>query len=118
MLNWSLSSTLGLYRGKGGLTGRKDIYHQIVIEALQKDGYGLIMSGWDGNQRVQGVVIHLDIIGDKIWLQHDGTDLNVALDLVEAGIPHEGIVLGFHPQRCARIQALPSADLKGEQQPP
>lgn len=61
------------------------------------DHYGLIMSGWDGDRRVQGFVIHLDIIDGKIWLQYDGTDLNVALDLVEAGVPREDIVLGFHP---------------------
>jgi hypothetical protein len=39
----------------------------------------------------------LDIIGDKIWIQHDGTSPGVAEELVEAGIPRDAIVLGFHP---------------------
>jgi hypothetical protein len=32
----------------------------------------------------------------KVWLQHNGTDLRIAQDLVRAGIPREHIVLGFH----------------------
>jgi len=42
-------------------------------------------------------VIHLDIINGKIWIQHDSTDWPVADALLEAGVPKEDIVLGFHP---------------------
>lgn len=61
------------------------------------DHYGVIMDGWDAKKRVQGLVIHIDIINEKVWIQYDGTAPGVALDLVEAGIPREDIVLGFHP---------------------
>ena len=37
------------------------------------------------------------MIDHKLWIQHDGTEEGVALDLVAAGIPKEQIVLGFRP---------------------
>jgi hypothetical protein len=40
-------------------------------------------------------VLHLDIKNDKIWIQHNGTELDIAQELVKLGIPKEWIVLGF-----------------------
>jgi hypothetical protein len=42
--------------------------------------------------------VHIDIIGDKVWIQYDGSSYPVAEALMEAGIPREDIVLGFHPE--------------------
>lgn len=53
--------------------------------------------GWDGARRVHGSVIHLDLIGEKIWIQHDGTNRPVANALLAEGIPNDAIVLGFYP---------------------
>jgi hypothetical protein len=39
--------------------------------------------------------LHIDIINHKLWIQHDGTEEGIALELVAAGIPKEQIVLGF-----------------------
>jgi len=61
------------------------------------DHYGVLMAGWNGEERIEGIVIHIDIIDGKVWIQYDGTAPGIALDLVDAGIPHEDIVLGFHP---------------------
>lgn len=48
--------------------------------------------------RYYGCFLHIDIPSDgKIWIQHDGTDLNVAEQLLEAGVAKEEIVLGFQP---------------------
>ncbi|MEZ4528968.1 MAG: XisI protein [Desulfobacterales bacterium] len=68
-----------------------------VVTDLEKDHYEVLHIGWDGVRRVHGSVIHIDIIGDKIWIQHDGTSLSVAEELTAAGIPKESIVLGFFP---------------------
>src|SRR5262245_19550615 len=73
---------------------------QIETEAIiepAKDHYEVMHVGWDGVRRVHGCVIHLDIIGDKIWIQYDGTNRPVADELVAAGVPRSDIVLGFHP---------------------
>jgi hypothetical protein len=36
-------------------------------------------------------------INGKIWIQDDRTNRPVADALLEAGVPHEDIVLAFHP---------------------
>jgi hypothetical protein len=59
--------------------------------------YALLQVGWNGDEYVHGAVIHVDIIEDKIWIQYDGTEEGIATDLVENGVPKEGIVLGFRP---------------------
>ncbi|MBD2610523.1 MAG: XisI protein [Nostoc sp. GBBB01] len=73
---------------------------QIETEAVidsQRDHYEVLHIGWDGVRRVHGSVVHIDIINNKIWIQYDGTSQPVAEALLEAGIPREDIVLGFHP---------------------
>ena len=75
---------------------------QIDAEAIidrSKDHYEVMHVGWDGVNRVHGCVIHLDIIGGKIWVQYDGTNRPVADELVAAGVPREDIVLGFQPAK-------------------
>ena len=43
-----------------------------------------------------GCILHIDIIDGKIWIQHDGTEGGIALDLIDHGVPKQDIVLGFH----------------------
>jgi XisI protein len=64
--------------------------------------------GWDGIgiRRIHGSVVHNDIIGDKVWLQYEGTTRPVADELVAAGIPREDIVLGFHPPEVRKYTAF------------
>jgi hypothetical protein len=59
--------------------------------------YALLQVGWDGDEYVHGAVIHIDLIGDKVWVQYDGTEEGVATELVSAGVPKDAIVLGFRP---------------------
>ena len=78
----------------------KPSHGQIDTEAVvdrDKDHYEVMHVGWDGQRRVHGTVVHLDIIGGKIWIQYDGTNRPVADELLSAGVPKEDIVLGFHP---------------------
>ncbi|MEG3439296.1 element excision factor XisI family protein [Pannus brasiliensis CCIBt3594] len=37
-----------------------------------------------------------EIKNAKIWIQHDGTEVGIANELVKLGIPKEDIVLAFH----------------------
>jgi hypothetical protein len=78
----------------------KPSHGQIETEAIvdrDKDHYEVMHVGWDGERRVHGSVVHIDIINGKVWVQYDGTSQPVAEELVAAGIPREDIVLGFHP---------------------
>ena len=62
-----------------------------------RDRYLLIDNGWRGSERIHGVLVHIDIADGRIWIQYDGTEHGVAIELIEAGIPRGSIVLGFQP---------------------
>jgi hypothetical protein len=66
-----------------------------TIFDVDRDHYQLIYVGWRNQRRVYGPVLHLDIIDNKIWIQQDGTEVGIANELVELGVPNEDIVLGF-----------------------
>jgi hypothetical protein len=65
----------------------------------ERDRYQLVYVGWRDSHRVYGVVLHLDIIDGKIWVQQDGTEVGIANKLVEIGVPKHDIVLGIDPPK-------------------
>ena len=71
---------------------------EIALETVldrRNDHYLLMAIGWDGYKRVHAPLLHLDILDGKIWIQHDGTEIGVANDLIAAGVPQSQIVLAF-----------------------
>ncbi len=62
-----------------------------------RQSYMLLDIGWYGKKYIHNATIHLEIIKDKIWVQHDDTEAGVVTDLLEQGVPREDIVLGFQP---------------------
>lgn len=72
-----------------------EIESQTVFDVPQ-DHYQVMNVGWDGNRRVHGCVLHLDIKNGKIWVQHDGTEDAIADQLVAQGVPHQDIVIAYH----------------------
>lgn len=76
---------------------------QFLIADTQNDHYQLGTVGWDGDRRVFSCLIHMDIKGDKIWIQHDGTEIGVANQLIDLGIPKQAIVLGFHDPNARKF---------------
>src|SRR6188472_247308 len=78
----------------------KPSFGEIETEFICDDTLGhyeISYVGWDRRGRVHGSVIHIDLRNGKVWLQYDGTNLEIAQQLVDAGIPREHIVLGFQP---------------------
>jgi len=67
-----------------------------AIVGAAHDHYQLVNVGWNGQRRVYGCFLHIDIKNGKIWIQHDGTEIGIANELVALGIPKQDIVLGFH----------------------
>jgi hypothetical protein len=60
----------------------------------------LIETGWQNNRRIYGTLIHIDIIGEKIWIQQDGTEEGIANELTRLDIPKDQIVLAYKsPER-------------------
>jgi hypothetical protein len=68
----------------------------VVVDTVG-DHYLWLSMGWEGSKRIHICLAHIDIINDKIWIQRDGTENGLALDLERAGIPRDLIVLGYRP---------------------
>lgn len=62
----------------------------------ETDQYIILSEGWNENQHLHGILIHVEIMDGKVWIQVDGTEDGIADELIQAGIPKEDIVLGFH----------------------
>ncbi len=72
-----------------------DITNEAVFDR-GGDHYLVVSVGWQGDRRVAHNLLHLDIIGGKIWVQKDGTEDGIAGELEAAGVPKHDIVLAFH----------------------
>jgi hypothetical protein len=66
------------------------------------DVYLVVVEGWQDVKRLHGCMAHVEIKGDKIWVQQDGTERGIASDLVAAGVPQDCIVLGFKSPHARR----------------
>jgi XisI protein len=62
----------------------------------ETDQYIILSEGWENTQHLHGVLIHVEIMDSKVWIQMDGTEDGIAPELIQSGIPKEDIVLGFH----------------------
>ena len=75
------------------------VYVEISMKLLfdvERDRYQLLRTGWQGDRRLFGALIHIDLEDGKIWIQYDGTEIGVANELTENGIPKTDIVLAYH----------------------
>lgn len=69
---------------------------QLVFDTEQHH-YLLMNVGWIDERRNYGCVLHIDVSPDeKVWVQHNGTELQIADELIARGVAKEDIVLGFH----------------------
>ncbi|NJR60725.1 MAG: XisI protein [Cyanobacteria bacterium CRU_2_1] len=71
-----------------------EVETELIVDC-EHHHYQLVQVGWQNNRRVYGCILHLDIKDGKIWLQHNGTERQVADELVALGVPKQDIVLGF-----------------------
>lgn len=71
-----------------------DIERQTIFDT-ERDHYQIVNLGWHGTDRTYGSTIHIDIKNDKIWIQQNMTEIDLAQELVEKGVAKKDIVLGF-----------------------
>jgi hypothetical protein len=79
---------------------------ELTCEAVfdrQRNRFVLMTVGWDRKHRVHFPVIHIDIIGGKLWIQTDNTDFGIATELHAAGVPKSDIVLAFRPPEVRKL---------------
>ncbi len=75
---------------------RGEVETQVIFDD-EHGHYQLMFVGWERGLRVYGAVIHIDLIGNKAWLQYNGTEWDLAQELMDKGIEREDIVIGFKP---------------------
>jgi XisI protein len=83
-------------RAQRAVIQRTEGYEVQTLFDVEHDHYQLLHVGWRGNKRNFGCILHLDIKAGKIWIQYDGTEVGIANQLVELGVPKQDIVLAFH----------------------
>ncbi len=67
-----------------------------LIFDQERDRYQVLHIGWQDMTRVFGCIIYMEIKDGKIWIERDGTEIGVANELVEAGVPKTDMVLAFY----------------------
>lgn len=75
-------------------------YGEIEVETIfdvERNHYQVVHIGWHQQRWVHSCIIHIDIKNDKIWIQWNATEADIASELVELGVPKQDIVLGFQP---------------------
>jgi XisI protein len=77
-------------------TIKGEVEKQFIFDTV-RDHYQLIRVGWEGLHRVYYSIMHFDIKNDKIWIQQNMTDIDLAQELLDMGIPKEDIVFGLQP---------------------
>ena len=91
----AIAHQITIATGEIGESPDNPIHTQAIIDHEQGH-YLLFFNSWQGSKRTYGCYLHLDVETDgKVWVQHDGTDLRIAEQLVEQGISPSDIVLGF-----------------------
>ncbi|MEC4811710.1 MAG: XisI protein [Scytonema sp. PMC 1069.18] len=92
----SIVRQVAIETGQLGERPDDEVKTQFILDD-ERGHYLLYFNGWRGSQRTYGCYLHIDVDeGGKVWVQYDGTDLRIAQQLVDRGIPQADIVLGFH----------------------
>lgn len=68
-----------------------------VIADTKRNHFQLMTVGWYKDAYTCRITLHFDIIGGKVWIQENNTEMQVADELTDRGISKSDIVMGFHP---------------------
>ncbi|NJP11260.1 MAG: XisI protein [Cyanobacteria bacterium CRU_2_1] len=95
-LNWYRQLIQESLVERAKLRSPSDPIKSQTIFDREGDHYQLVNLGWkNSNTRIYGCALHVDIINDKIWVQHDGTEDAIADQLADKGVPKQDIVLAY-----------------------
>ena len=81
---------------------KSHIETQIICDE-SNDHYQVINLGWEKKKWVHYCLIHIDIKNEKIWIQWNMTEEDIAQEFVNMGIPKKDIVIGFHPPQMRKL---------------
>ena len=70
-----------------------------LIADNERNRFQVIVFGWENRDKlVNSVLIHLEIKDGKIWIQQNWTEVEIAKELMDKGVPKSDIVLVFLPE--------------------
>ena len=77
----------------------QDLKREVLVDR-KRNHFQLFFIGWEDNKFYYDIILHFDIKENgKVWIQQNNTELQIADELINCGIAHEDIVLGFrHPK--------------------
>jgi hypothetical protein len=87
----------------------KPSYGDVEVEQIfdpEHDHYQIISVGWNNQKRIYGPIMHIDIKNNKIWIQQNTTEADIALELMEMGIDKQDIVIGFHTPKMRQLSGF------------
>lgn len=85
---------LNTQKERSGSSSRQDIVPHIIIDK-ENNHFQFLKIGWHRKQFVFAVIHHFEIKNNKIWIQQNNTEQEIAEILLEQGVPPADIVLGF-----------------------
>jgi XisI protein len=80
-----------------------------LIADEQGDHYFWVSLGWKNNRRIDSVHVFVRLRNGKFWIEEDWTEEGIATELVDAGVPHEDIVLAFQPPEMRKYTDFAAA---------
>lgn len=78
------------------------VSYQIIQDEVNHH-YLLVRHGMIDYQRIYAVVYHVDLVGDKIWVQNDITEEAIANKLVDRGISKACVVIGYFSRKKRQL---------------
>lgn len=88
-----IESVLNAYKEQRYINA-PSVEQQLIINP-DKTQFLLVAVGWHNDIYTHYVVFHLQIRDNKVWLHENRTDVDIAQELVDNGIPKSSIILGF-----------------------
>lgn len=70
----------------------------VLIADDEGGHYVWLNLGWFQRERLNAPTVYVRLKNGKIWIEEDWTEFGIANELMQAGVPKEDIVLGFHPE--------------------
>ncbi len=89
-----------ILRGRAKFYAFPERFRTLIVFDRLNGQFLLMDEGWDSYKHIHRVWVHVELRDGKFWIQKDGTEDGIAVDLMNAGVPKERIVLAFqHPGR-------------------
>ena len=74
--------------------------NQIIVDR-ENGHYQLVRLGWQDGRYIHNTVFHFDLLGNKVLVQQNRTDLSIVEELEDYGIESADVVVSFSEPEMA-----------------